>query len=208
MGKNAKGALMDTLVALCKTKALHKITVTDLLREAGVTRNAFYAMFRDINDLICCIYWERIAAPHWMSLTTSYDDYYMANLLSLKKVRNHYGPFLLQALEMRGQNCLQEYILKRTVDFEFRCAKKYFTPETYDELAFALRFNAYGWINTRMEWIQGGMGEPVELLARRITNARMALISGFMPDQRNVEAFRNSTDLVEINPNHHLEESH
>lgn len=43
----------ETLMRMCETRRLDEITATDLINEAGVSRQSFYNYFSDIDDAIC-----------------------------------------------------------------------------------------------------------------------------------------------------------
>lgn len=52
MALNIHKILGDTLLEMCKTKKLESITVLDIIKETGISRQTFYNRFRDKNDLI------------------------------------------------------------------------------------------------------------------------------------------------------------
>ena len=54
--RDIKGAYVAALLELCASKPLKKITVGDVLSEAGTARQTFYNHFRDINDLIAYVH--------------------------------------------------------------------------------------------------------------------------------------------------------
>lgn len=51
--KLMKQHLCEVLYALCETRKLTDITVTDVAREAGISRQTLYNHFIDLDDLIC-----------------------------------------------------------------------------------------------------------------------------------------------------------
>lgn len=48
-----KQHLCDVLYGMCETRRLAEITLTDVAREAGVSRQTLYNHFIDLDDLIC-----------------------------------------------------------------------------------------------------------------------------------------------------------
>ena len=44
--------ITQSLFRLMKRKQYHKITVTDIVREAGVSRNSFYRNFQSVEEII------------------------------------------------------------------------------------------------------------------------------------------------------------
>lgn len=60
MAINIHKILSDTLLELCKEKKLQSITVQDILKRSGVSRQAFYNRFRDKYELIQWTYLHNI----------------------------------------------------------------------------------------------------------------------------------------------------
>ncbi len=193
-----KDKLENTLLRLCETSHLSKITVTQLLAEAGVSRSVFYNAYRDLNDFIHYIYWEKIISPQWPGLNKTYDDYLAVCIIVARKLKNRYGTFFMQAMEMRGQNSLRDYIMKRSVDFEFNMAKEFYDESQYPQLRYACEFYAYGWTEARYEWIRSGYQTPVKDFAKQICDARFALLTWFMFDIEKSKQFMACDDLAEI----------
>lgn len=48
-------AIMDCLLLLLENRPIEKITVTDIVREAGITRSTFYVYFEDVYDVLSYI---------------------------------------------------------------------------------------------------------------------------------------------------------
>lgn len=198
MGDNAKICLEQAILDLCETKHLSKITVTDVLKASGITKSCFYSNFRDINDLYHYIYWERIAASSWPGLNKSYDDYLSACIIINRKIKNRYGKFFLQAIECHGQNCLEEFILEKTVAFDFNMAKQFYSYDKYDRLLFACRFYAHGWIHSRCDWIRSGYKMPIKEFAQQICDSRFALLTWLMGDNEKAKSMLQCPDLAII----------
>jgi AcrR family transcriptional regulator len=53
--RRTRGRLGDALVALMHEKAIGKITVQEVLDQAGVGRSTFYLHYRDKDDLFLCV---------------------------------------------------------------------------------------------------------------------------------------------------------
>lgn len=52
MPKNSKQKIVDALHSLMKKKSADKISIREIVSEAGVTRQAFYYHFEDIFHLL------------------------------------------------------------------------------------------------------------------------------------------------------------
>lgn len=196
--EKTKDRLEQAVLDLCEKKHLSKISVTDVLKQSGVTKSSFYSNFRDINDLYHYIYWEKVAAASWPGLNKSYDDYYNVCIINAKKIKNRYGKFFLQAIESRGQNCLWDFIMEHSVQFEFQMAKDFYEESQYDQLKYACEFYAYGWINARCEWIRSGYKTPVSAFAKQICDSRFAMLTWFMFDIEKTKQFMECSDLAVI----------
>ncbi len=202
--EKTKDKLEAALLRLIQKTHLSKISVKMLVEEAGISRNAFYSVFRDMNDLIHYIYWEKIAAPNWPNMGKGYEDYLAVCKIITRKIKNRYGLFFLQAIEMEGQNSLRSYIMNRSVDFEFTLAREYCDETQYDNLRYACEFYASGWIEARCRWIKAGYDLDVDDFARKLTDIRFALLTCFMEEAKKKE-FLDSVELVKINTDYRID---
>jgi len=52
MSSPTRQAIIDCTISLAETKSLRKITVNDIVKSCGITRNTFYYYFHDIYDVL------------------------------------------------------------------------------------------------------------------------------------------------------------
>ena len=64
MVNQTKQALEASLKHLLLQKPLDKITISDLTKDCGISRMAFYYHFKDIYDLVECPAWK-MPQGHW-----------------------------------------------------------------------------------------------------------------------------------------------
>lgn len=60
MAINIKQIVADAMLELCGTKELKAITIKDIWEKTGVSRQGFYNHFKDKDDLIHWIYYDRV----------------------------------------------------------------------------------------------------------------------------------------------------
>ena len=137
------------MLELCTEKPLASITVKDLLKKTGVSRQTFYNRFKDKNDLIQWIYEHKML-----------------------------GNFLKQACAIREQNCLMDFMLWFVVDYDIRWHTYHNggKPLSREQL-FATKYHSIASIQTAVEWIMSSDPEPPEVMARRITLIRKISLS-------------------------------
>ena len=157
MAIDVKGLLAYTLLALCKRKALEKITVTELLNETGVGRRTFYVHLRDKNDLIAWVYKEFIVnraksspTEKGVILTRAYFEVLFEN-----------KTFMEQACRMTGQNCLSEYM--------YAYAKESLAEAGFS--SFKADFYSVAIVHVTLQWILGGMKTSPDDFAKELRRA-------------------------------------
>ena len=142
--------ITQSLFRLMKQRSYHKITVTDLVREAGVSRNSFYRNYQSIEDIIrqfletkTAQWWNKVIIfperyphiisemfQHFLSIQTEIDLLYHAGLSHL----------------------FMEHII--------RCGKQSQTGET--ENLYQTAFISGGLCGLVNEWVLRGMRESPE----------------------------------------------
>ena len=95
MAIDVRALIEDAMLELCNEKPLAKISVGDIQKKSGVSRQTFYNHFRDKNDLIQQIYLDRIIT-RWKVVDT--DLAYYDSLLDVFGRYTRYHQFLKQAL--------------------------------------------------------------------------------------------------------------
>lgn len=128
MAINIKQIVADALLELCRTKELKAITIKDIREKTGISRQGFYNHFRDKDDLIHWIYYDRVM--------TNFHDLdagkgYYENLKDYFLRAEAYHFFLKPAVMMCGQNCLKRYMLEHPFEWDLQYHEKWYekTPE-------------------------------------------------------------------------------
>ena len=78
MQESVENILIHSLLRLCETKPLKKITLNELLKVSDVSRTAFNNRYLDLNDLIYQIWLQRIhlrrQLPYFLTTVHNYKN--------------------------------------------------------------------------------------------------------------------------------------
>lgn len=181
MAYTVEQELITNLLALCEQKSLKKVTLTELLDVSKVSRTAFNNRFRDLNDLICYFWRTRIVENSWEDISRTESDYYLGCLMSYKRCKKH-KTFMIQALEIRDQNCLWDYINQYSINFELENLKLFITEKklTEHQARFIASHHAYAIHNILLEWLKNDTGISTKELALMITHSRFSILNSFL----------------------------
>nr|WP_320024303.1 TetR/AcrR family transcriptional regulator C-terminal domain-containing protein [uncultured Acetobacterium sp.] len=167
--------LAEALLELCEAKPLNTITIKDLLKKTGISRQTFYNRFRDKNDLIQWTYEHKVLN---IFLSNDPESTYYKNTLSYYKNIEAHRNFLKQACAIRDQNCLIDFIVQFAIDYDLKWHQLHYGEKPLSpEFVFASRYHSVASINAAIEWISSDNPEPAEVMASRITNLRKISLS-------------------------------
>lgn len=175
MAIDVKALLADSLLELNEEKPLSKISVSDILANSGVSRQAFYNHFRDKQDLIQYIYLNRII-QNWKS--PGEDFSYREELLKTFQIYIRYHRFLKQAIQIPGQNCLADFMTDYCIEFDRKWHQQCFgeTPMP-DSLRLATEYHSRAAMTMTIWWILSDMPIPPDVIASMILQMRDAGLS-------------------------------
>ena len=163
VSSQTKLLLAQSLQKLMLTMPLEKISVNDIVEQAGVGRNTFYYHFADKYDLVTWYFQtgvtpfllERSHYGSWQSLMAGLQEYFRQNKV-----------FYQNALAYTGQNSLAEYI------FDFMC--QYYRQRLTEcrsdlepsDLDFLSRFLSGAAMGVLIPWVHEGMKNDIQIHAR------------------------------------------
>ena len=170
MSIDVKKILANALLNLCQKQSLQSITVSQLLKETGVSRQTFYNHFKDKNDLICYIYDTYIVPDfdeHHMDI-----DFYESLLQTFQNIKK-YHKFMKQACQIEGQNCLKDYIVEHCQQFDLKWHQNLYGSDPMpDDLKFATIYHANASSSMTLSWILSNMPVPCEEIVDMIVQMR------------------------------------
>lgn len=162
-----KRELARTLIALSKEKPLTSITVSELAKRCEISRGTFYNHFFDIYDLINWIFEMDVIVP-LQDFICAHDDGWSGITRQCLEVMYAERCFYCQAISMRGQNCLCDYMQERNLASWKMLIERYMANgKTCDAklLDFYERFVSRAIVDAVIEWARGGMQESPENMA-------------------------------------------
>lgn len=161
MAINVKGIIANTIYELSREKPLSKVTVLDISKRSGVSRQTFYNHFKDKNDLIRWVFIRTL--DRW---DLAEDESYYAYLCDLYRKAYENGQFLRQACMLSGQNSLAEEIYTITYKYHKRhILTQIDEKELSPQIEYALRFDAYGSTSCYIHWLTNNMPVSPEDMA-------------------------------------------
>lgn len=162
-GSPEEQRLMEALARQMETVPIEKVSVSALLKEAGVSRASFYRWYRDKYDLLNRNY--QLLLDRTLCGMTKGVSYKQATLQIYETLRSS-PAFYRNALSTRGQNSLYRHIYDQAW-------KTYMTLMTVHGLNMEdpyYRMLLTGYLSGSMEvtylWAQNGMKETPETLFR------------------------------------------
>lgn len=161
MALNVKRIIADTIYELSREKALSKVTILDISKRSGISRQTFYNHFKDKDDLIRWVF--ACTLDCWDLVD---KDGYYAYLCDLYRKALENGQFLRQACMLSGQNSLAKEIYMITYKYHRRhIIKQIGEDQLTAEIEYALQFNAYGSTNCYIQWLTKKMPVTSEEIA-------------------------------------------
>lgn len=153
-----KEYITDSLLSLIKNSTLEKITITDIIKKAGVSRISFYRNFNSKEDIL-----EQYLTSITDNFIKNSDINFKENDLKtyftiLFKHLYNYKDF---TLNLYKSNCL--YL----VENQF---KRLFNNRNYDYDVYKRQFYIGGIYNIYYYWLINGCKESPELLAEKLVN--------------------------------------
>lgn len=161
-----KKAIAQGLKELTKSKSFSKITVSDITNSCGLNRQTFYYHFQDKYELLNWIYYNEGFLPVIEGITLENWHEKLSILFTHMKEEQTFFSNTIKA----DETCFKDYLFNITVTLfeeaiEAVDVDRVLKPE--DQKFFASYF-AYGICGTVISWVEKGMKEQPEQLAKRL----------------------------------------
>lgn len=169
MAIDIKGMLADAMLKLCETKSLKCISVSNLMKMTGVSRQTFYNHFRDKQDLIQWIYDNRILGD-FLNIKPE-NDYYKISVDYYRHIAEHHK-FLKQACSMSVQNSLVDHMVEYALNYDQKWCQLHYEGEMPENIKLAIKYHAMGTIYMAIDWIMNDMPQKPEEIARQVSLMR------------------------------------
>lgn len=175
-------ALRDALAAeIHEMGDLSQVTVTAVTDRADVTRRTFYSHYRDIADLVRCVedealeemrpYVQRISQTTLDQLKVAIEGFSpcpgsIEMLDYFKENGDFYSALLGDGGDPSFSKRLSDMVREQAHD---RVAEGFIAPNANDLLDYYLTFVISAEVGVLVRWLNGGMREPVGIVARMMT---------------------------------------
>ena len=160
--KITKESIVTAVVLLCAEKPFEKITVTEIVRKAGVSRTAFYRNYDSKEDVL-----KELGAGVINKLNDFFDG---------KKYNHNGNALLVDLLNNIKKNASTVALLLNSnqILFEILCGQTYlekFLPQDTSERIYGTIVIETMIKKVIIEWFKAGMKESPEYIAAYCSNA-------------------------------------
>lgn len=167
MAKDTRKEIMDTFMELLNKKPLSKITITEIITEANISRNTFYYYFDDIFDLIKQLF--EVFTIEFKAITNISDtlaDEMEILFGALKENRRAIRHLYDTSNHLLVERYIQEVLDKAFIDF-FTERYQGIDPNQED-IKFISKYHRNAMRGFIMDWVNNDNEEELETLLRRI----------------------------------------
>lgn len=152
---------------LMLTQTLDKITVTDIVKLSGMTRQTFYRNFQDKYDLVNW-YFEKLADKSFRQIGES--STLREGLIKKFTFILNDKVFFIQAFHSKDYNNVENYDYECILEFYKQLIQKKM-GEVPENILFLLEMYCHGSITITVEWAIHGMKESPEEIADLLIEA-------------------------------------
>lgn len=158
-------AFARTLKDIMQEKSFDKVTVTELVQRMHVNRQTFYYHFNDLYDLLEKIY---ISDGEQMIGDSRTDDSWEKGMLAIFQYILANKAFVCNTYYSINRNYLEHFLYDRAYDLIKPVLKAKNPDLSASELDFRVHFCKYGLVGFILDWIDSGLQENPDTLAKRI----------------------------------------
>ena len=175
MVNQTKQALEASLKHLLLQKPLDKITISDLTKDCGISRMAFYYHFKDIYDLV---EWSCLEdATRALAGKKTYSTW-TEGLLQIFEVVYENKPFIMNVYRCVQRGQVEKYLTPPVDDLLLSVIDEESSGMTVrdEDKRFIAQVYSYIFIGLMLDWIRDDMREDPQLIVERLAK----LIKGSM----------------------------
>lgn len=160
--EKGKYRLASSIKKLMEISSLERITVTNIVKEAGVSRQTFYRHFQDKYELVNW-YFDVLARQCFeqmgVSLTLREGLILKFNFIRREAV------FFSQAFRSKDYNSIEQHDYEFILEFYTNIIRRHTGSELSDDLRFILELYCHGSISMTVDWAINRMEKSSEILA-------------------------------------------
>jgi len=168
----------QSIKELMQKQSLDKITVTDIVKKSGMTRQTFYRYFQDKYDLVNW-YFEKLADKSFRQIGNS--STLREGLIKKFTFLLNDQVFFTQAFQSKDYNNVENYDYQCILEFYTHIIEKkvgHISPD----IMFLLQMYCHGSITMTVEWAIQGMKESPEVIADLLIDALPVKLKELLSD--------------------------
>lgn len=165
--EQTKYIFAQSIKDLMHKQSLDKITVTDIVKHSGMTRQTFYRYFQDKYDLVNW-YFEKLADKSFRQIGNS--STLREGLIKKFSFLLNDKVFFMQAFQSKDYNNVENYDYQCILEFYSQIIQKKIGDIPHDIL-FLLEMYCHGSITMTVRWAVEGMNESPEIVADLLIDA-------------------------------------
>ena len=184
MGMNehdqTKYIFAQSIKDLMAKQPLDKITVTDIVKHSGMTRQTFYRYFQDKYDLVNW-YFEKLADKSFRQIGNS--STLKEGLVKKFTFLLNDQIFFMQAFQSKDYNNVENYAYQCILEFYKQIIHNKI-GDIPEDIMFLLKMYCHGSITMTVEWAIRGMKESPEMIADLLIDALPPKLEDLLSDLR------------------------
>lgn len=157
----------ESIKKLMHKQSLDKITVTDIVKKSGKTRQTFYRNFQDKYDLVNW-YFEKLADKSFRQIGNS--STLKEGLVKKFTFLLNDKVFFMQAFQSKDYNNVENYDYQCILEFYSSIIQKKIGTIS-DDIMFLLEMYCHGSITMTVQWAVHGMQQSPEVIADLLIDA-------------------------------------
>ena len=187
MANFTRNMIIQIFLKQLESKSLDKITIKDIIEEAGINRNTFYYHFKDIYDLIDKIFEEELEKnlSEIEEESTFYDEYKKSAKLFLE-----HRKAIIHMEHSKSRDVVYNYVETITNDYVEKFVRRY--AKDYDISEQGIQFITYFYsaaiYSNTIKWIQDGMSgyrdEFLEIISKSFETTIHTMINSYIAFER------------------------
>lgn len=194
---DTKGMFMRSFRELVREAPIDKVSVSEICRKAGLSRQAFYAHYLDKYDLSIKVYeaeFAPIAQGHRNRETT-----WLESGIQHLEIYARDPKYYRNVLSSRDPSGLRAYLADRMFEeFKHKCEMRGAVFES-EEMLYALNMVVATTNELTFAWVEGGCLEAPEEIVKRFDLCRPLVLAPYLEDKDSslLVASREAADMGE-----------
>ncbi len=164
----SKQLINAALADLLQEKPLNKITVTDVVRRAGINRGTFYAHYMDISDVI-----QHLIDKTFLHIRDNVfehpnprSDYPLALLQRIQMILEEDITFYQKIMNSSASSLMQEKLMETMLEYMIQREKE-LGLGNHEQYVLTLHFCAGGLTSLYRQWFAGSIPVSLDELTER-----------------------------------------